>query len=104
VIAEKEVERAVNWLAASAEKAAQATAERQYMAEYRKVLKAQIMREHDDKPLVAQEREAYADGRYVEHLEALREAIQRDEKLRWLKTAAETKVSAWQSQCRMVKP
>ena len=79
MIDESDVEKAVNWLAAAADKAAQASAERQYLAEYRKVLKAQIMREHDDKPLVAQEREAYADARYMEHIEALREEIQRDE-------------------------
>jgi hypothetical protein len=104
VIDEAEIERAVHWLVEAAGKAAKARAEREYLSEYRKVLKAEIMREHDDLPLSAQEREAYSDERYKTHLEGLREAIERDEKLRWLKDSAEIKVSAWQSQCRMQKP
>ena len=104
MIDEAEIERAVHWLVEAAGKAAQARAEREYLSEYRKVLKAEIMREHDDLPLSAQEREAYSDERYKTHLEGLREAIERDEKLRWLKDSAEIKVSAWQSQCRMQKP
>lgn len=102
MIDDQRVEKAVNWLAMNGEKAAQARAEREYLTEYRKTLKAKIMREQDDMPLVAQEREAYADKRYVEHLEAMREAIKADELMRWQRVAAETLVSAWQSQQRMI--
>lgn len=100
MIDEERVERAVNWLAQSADKAAQARANRQYVEEYRKVLKAQIMRENVDLAVAAQEREAYADPRYLEHLDALRDAVEQDEKMRWLMVSAETLVSAWQTQNR----
>ena len=100
MIDESRVERAVNWLAESADKAAQARATREYLEEYRKTLKALLMREHAELPLAAAEREAYADPRYVEHLVAQREAIEQDEKLRWLRVSAETLVSCWQSQNR----
>ena len=103
MIAEDEIERAVNWLAQNATKAAQARANREYVSEYRKTLKAQLMRERADLPLTAQEREAYADDRYVAHLEALREAVEADEKMRWLQAAAEAKVSAWQTQQRSLR-
>ena len=42
------------------------------MEEYRKVIKAQLMKEHGDKSAVLQEREAYADPRYIAHLGAIK--------------------------------
>lgn len=101
MIGEDEIERAVQWMVDNAAKAAQARATREHCEQYRKSLKALLMKEHAELPLGAQEREAYADDRYVEHLEALRVAVEADEKYRWLMTAAETKVSAWQTQQRM---
>lgn len=100
MITEEEVEKAVHWLTANAVKAAQAKANRIYLQEYRKTLKAKLMKESSDLPLAAQEREAYADARYVEHLEALKTAVMDDEKFSWLMVAAETKVSAWQTQAK----
>lgn len=103
MISEDDVERAVNWLVATATEAAQARANREYMLEYRKTLKAQLMRERDGLPLAAQEREAYADDRYIAHLDALRTAVEQDERLRWLHTAAQAKVSAWQTQQKSMR-
>lgn len=100
MIVEEDVERAIEWMVSHAGKAAEARATREYVEQFRKVLKAQIMKEHASSPLGVQEREAYADARYVTHLEALREAVERDERMRWLMTAAETRVSAWQTQQR----
>ena len=100
-IEESSVEKACEWMVENASKAAQARAQREYLSEYRKALKAQIMQEHADLPIGAQEREAYADARYTELLGALKGAVEADERMRWLLTAAETKISAWQTQCRM---
>ena len=101
MIEESAVERAVQWMIDNATEAAQARATREYMVEYRKSLKATLMKERADLPLGAQEREAYADERYVKHLDAMRSAIEADERMRWLMSAAETRVSAWQTMCRM---
>ena len=98
MITDESVELAVDYLRDNATKASKAKAERIYMEEYRKVVKAQVMREYDDKPLGAQEAIAYADPRYKQHLEALRDAVEKDEYCRWMLTAAEAKISAWQSQ------
>ena len=103
MIPESDIERAVNWMASSAVQAAQARANREYMTEYRKSLKALLMREHQSLPIAAQEREAYADERYLAHLDAMKAAIEEDEKMRWLQSAAEAKVSAWQTQQRAMR-
>ena len=97
MITPKEIESALDFLRDSAKNAAQHRANRVYAEEYRKSLKAQIMSEHLSQPVNAQEREAYADSRYLEHLEAIKEAIFEDEKLRFLIEAAKIKVSAWQT-------
>jgi len=104
MIQEQDIEKAVHWLIANAEAAAKARAEREYMSEFRKSLKAQIMSEHAGDPLGVQEREAYSDPRYQQHLEAMREAVRADELMRWRRTAAETKISVWQSQQRALRP
>lgn len=103
MIDQESVDRALEWMVSNAAKAAEARATREYMVEYRKVLKANLMRERADLPLAAQEREAYADARYAEHLNVLRTAIEMDERFRWLATAAEVRVSAWQTQSKVNK-
>jgi len=97
VINEQEVEAAVDWLRDTAQEAAQKRAERLYLDEYRKVLRAQLMKQHMDLPVSAQEREALADPKYAEHLQALRIAIDEDERMRFLRVAAEAKIEAWRS-------
>ncbi len=72
MIDEKEVEAAVDWLRDTANEAAQKRAERLYLDEYRKVLRAKLMKQHMDLPVSAQEREALADPKYEEHLQALK--------------------------------
>lgn len=103
MISEDEAEKAVNYVRDNAMAAAQAKANRIYMEEYRKVVKSQIMRENDDKALGAQEAIAYADPRYKQHLEAMQTAIEKDEYQRWMMTAAEAKVSAWQTMSRNLR-
>jgi len=68
------------------------------LEEFRKSLKSQIMREHLDMPVSAQEREAYADPRYVSHLDAMKEAVRIDEHNRFMRASAEAKIEAWRTQ------
>lgn len=99
VITDDEVEKALCYLRDNAVKAAQARAAKAYMEEYRKVVKAQIMREAMSDSLGSQESRAYSDDRYVQHLKAMREAIEKDEYHRWMMVAAEAKIEAWRTQC-----
>jgi len=97
IITDEDVEKAVGFLINTAEKAAKYKAERIYLTEYRKSLKALLMKDNLDLPISAQEREAYASPVYISHLDSLRSAIERDEKQRFLRIAAEAKIEAWRS-------
>jgi hypothetical protein len=97
MISQRDIEKALDFLRDSAESAAVNRSNRVYMEEYRKSLKAQLMSNNIDMPVNAQEREAYKNVEYVTHLEAMKEAIYQDEKLRFLIEAAKIKISAWQT-------
>ena len=77
---------------------AKARAERVYMEEYRKSLKALLMQSSQEKSAAMQEREAYADDAYIKHLHALKIAVEREETLRWHMVTAQTAVEVWRSQ------
>lgn len=96
-ISESEVQMALDYLRDQATEAAQARADRVYAEEYRKVIKAGIMKENQLLPLGAQEREAYSDPRYMKHLAAIQEAVAIDEKHRFLMRAAEAKLDCWRT-------
>jgi hypothetical protein len=98
MISDEDVERALDYLRDNVGDAARARAVRIFVTEFRKTLKAQIMKENVEMPLGAQEREAYADPRYVEHLEAIRDAVEADAKHEFLRKAAEAKIEAWRTQ------
>ena len=97
-ITDSEIDKALDYLRDNARDAAQAKANRVYVEEFRKTLKAKLMKEHATLSAVLQEREAYSDPRYAEHLEAIREAVMQDEQHRFLRIAAEAKIGAWQTQ------
>src|SRR6202000_420536 len=103
VISEDHVERAIDWVRDNASEAAQARAERIYLDEYSKALKAKLMSEHKEKPLGAQEREALDSDAYATHLEALKIAIEIDEKNRYMRAAAEAKIEAWRTQSSNIR-
>jgi len=92
--------RALDFIRDNAQPYAQAKAQRVYLENFRKSKKALLMREAEirgHKTAAMQERESYADSDYMEVLEALRAATEEEEKLKWMMTAAEAKVSAWQT-------
>jgi len=101
MISQKDIEKALDFLRDSAEYAAQHRANRVYAEEYRKTLKAKLMSESADMPVNAQEREAYKNPDYVVHLEAIKEAVYEDEKIRFLIEAAKAKISAWQTMAKV---
>lgn len=77
---------------------AKAKAERVYLEEFRKSKKAILMQSHGDKPIGAQEREAYAHPEYIGLLAALQVAVEKEETLRWRLVACQTSVDVWRSQ------
>jgi hypothetical protein len=89
---------AVDYMVKSAPVYAKARAERVYVEEFRKSKKALLMQQHSDKPIGAQEREAYAHPEYIGLLAALRVAVEAEENARWMLIAAQTRVEVWRSQ------
>ena len=77
---------------------AKAKAERVYLEEYRKSLKALLMQKSACTAAVGKEMEAYADPEYIQHLQAIRVAVEREEAMRWRLVTAQTAVDIWRSQ------
>ena len=98
MISDSDIEKAIDWLRDTAESCAKRRAERLYLEDFTRSLKAEIMSQHLAEPLGAQERYAYSDIRYRNHLEALKLAIYEDEKGRFLRDAAAAKIEAWRTQ------
>ena len=91
---------AVDFIIAKSTEYAQAKANRLYVEEYRKTLKAELCKkalEMGYEAVNAQEREAYSHPDYKAHLTAIRQAVEAEEKLRWLLVAAEARISVWRS-------
>ena len=77
---------------------ARAKAERVYLEEYRKSLKALLMQASKATTSAAQEKDAYAADQYIQHLQAIRIAVEHEETLRWRLVTAQTAVEIWRSQ------
>lgn len=88
---------AINYLVETAPQFAQAKAERTYIENFLRSKKALLMQNHADKPIGAQEREAYAHVDYISLLAALQVAVEKEEKLRWMMEAARLRVDVWRS-------
>ena len=65
------------------------------MEEFRKSKKAQLMSQAGTEVLGKQETYAYAHEEYLEVLEGIRQAVEKEEKYRWLMTAAQARVEVW---------
>lgn len=89
--------KAIDFLFNNGKKFAKAKAERIYLEEYRKSLKAILMKESIEQTVNAQEREAYSDSRYVDLLKGLKEAVEAEEELRWALVAAQARIEVWRS-------
>ena len=93
----KDPERAIEYIFKHGKRYAKAKADRIYMEEYRKSLKAMIMKRSLETAVNAQEREAYSDPEYVQLLVALKEAVEIEEEIRWGLVAAQARIEVWRS-------
>lgn len=92
--------RVLDFIRDNAPAYAKVKAQRVYLEAFRKSKKALLMRKAEvagQKTAALQERDAYADAEYIQVIEALQAATEEEERLRWLMTAAEAKISAWQT-------
>lgn len=97
---EIQIFRCLDFLRDNAGVMAAAKADRVQLEEFRKSKKAMLMvaaEKAGHNSAVSQEREAYANPEYVEFLNALAAAVEKEEKLRWLMKTAELKIECWRS-------
>ena len=98
MIEAKDAEKAIQWMVDNARKMAQDRANRLYMEQWIKTQKATIQNEQMGLSAAAAESIALADKRYLDALNAYKEAIERDEYNRFLLTAAEAKADTYRTQ------
>jgi hypothetical protein len=99
MIEERDIERAIDYLRDSAEQAAQARAERAYMEQWLKSLRSTLMLGAPGTSVADREAYAMAHHDYQTAINALRSAVEADERYRFLREAADAKIRAWQTQC-----
>jgi hypothetical protein len=97
MISDEEIERALDWLVKSAEKAAVARANRLALEDYKKVVLAQQMIASKAATQSGKEAEAYASDAYVAHIKAAEAAVTEDELYRWRQKTADQKIEAWRT-------
>jgi len=95
---DKGPELAIEYIFKHGKRYAKARADRIYLEEYRKSLKAILMKRSLENAVNAQEREAYSDPEYVKLLQGLREAVEVEEEIRWGLVAAQARIEVWRTQ------
>jgi hypothetical protein len=90
--------KAIQFLIDTAPLYAKAKADRMFLDEFRKSRKAQLASQAGTEVLGKQETFAYAHPEYIEILEGIREAVEKEERFRWLMTAAQARIEVWRTE------
>ena len=89
--------KAIQYIIDTAPLYAKAKSERMYLEEFRKSRKAQLQSQAGTEVLGKQETYAYAHQDYIQILEGIRQAVELEERYRWLMTAAQARVECWRT-------
>ena len=98
MITEQQAEAAIHWIKDNAKKAGEVAAQRDYMQEWVKVERANIMAMFVGMSNAAAETEAMRHPRYLEALQAKKEADAAHVEMNWKKAAAEAQFECWRTQ------
>jgi hypothetical protein len=90
--------KAIQYLIDTAEPYSKAKATRIYLEGFLKSRKAQLMSQASTEVLGKQETYAYAHEDYIQILEGIRQAVEKEEKYRWLMTAAQARIEVWRTE------
>ena len=99
MVTESEAEDAARWLLDNAARIGALRARRIWAEEYRKSVKAMAMASWNDKPIGVQEREAYASGSYIAHLNEIRAAVEAEQTAAMEVKGREAIVEFYRTQC-----
>jgi len=98
MVTEEQAEAAFQWIGENAKKAGQIAAQREYMEEWVKVELSNVMAMFVGLSNAAAEAEAKRHPRYLEALEAKKEATALDVEMRWKKAAYEARFECYRTQ------
>jgi hypothetical protein len=90
--------KAIQYLIDTAPLYAKAKSERMYLEEFRKSRKAQLQSQAGTEVIGKQETFAYAHPEYIQILEGIKQAVETEEKYRWLMTAAQARIECWRTE------
>ena len=90
--------KAIQYLIDTAPLYAKAKADRIFLEEFRKSRKAQLQSQAGTEVLGKQETFAYAHADYVQILEGIKQAVEKEENYRWLLSAAQARIEVWRTQ------
>lgn len=99
MIAEADIERALDYLRASASEAAQARASVKYLGEFLKAKVAQIATAQAGMSAAAADQIAKASPEYSALLDGYKAAVEQDAFHTFKREAADALIRAWQTQC-----
>ncbi len=89
---------AIEFIIKTAPLYAKAKSDRMFLEEFRRSKHAQLKSLAGTEVLGKQETFAYAHQDYIEILEGIREAVEREERYRWLMTAAQARIEVWRTE------
>jgi len=90
-------QKAVDFIRDNAPAYAKAKAERAYLDQFRKSKKSLLMLASDKKTVAEREADAYADDEYIELLNAYRDSVEEEERLKWQMIAEQARVEIWRT-------
>jgi len=90
--------KAIQYLIDTAPLYAKAKSDRMYLEGFIKSRKAQLMASAGTEVLGKQETYAYAHQDYIAILDGIKQAVELEEKYRWLMTAAQARIEVWRTE------
>jgi hypothetical protein len=96
-VKDNDAQKALDFIRFKADAAAEAESHLNYLQDFKKVIIANEMKKHLDKPLAAQEREAYASEAYLQNIQAIEIAKENHVLFTWKKQAAAATLDVWRS-------
>jgi hypothetical protein len=98
----RDINDSVEFIYKQGAKYAEAKAHRVYLEEFRKSQKAMLMKaaqaDGRAKTAAAAEIEAYSDPAYIQILQGLQEAVEKEETFRWALVAAQARIEVYRTQ------
>lgn len=97
MIPDDDIHKALDYLRDTAKPAAQARADREYLDKFMKSKLAMLASGLNEGSEALRDREARKHPEYLEVLDGYKEAVRRDEEMRFLRDAAHAKIEAWRT-------